>query len=85
MLDRAAYVGSYSDPLFGSVEVTDADGGLRLRYGYQACALEHTGGDWFRCPWEASWRGEADVQFVPTSSGSIGAVRSRGAEFSRVD
>lgn len=82
-LDRAAYVGTYSDRLFGEVAVTETPGGLRFRFGHQACTLEHAGGNSFRCAWEARWRGQADIQFVPSSPGSIGALRYGGTEFRR--
>lgn len=85
MLGRAAYVGSYSDRLFGEVVVTDSHEGLRLRFGYQVCTLEHLGGDWFRCPWEARWRGETDIQFVLSSPGSIGGLRYGRATLQRVE
>lgn len=84
-LAREAYVGDYSDRFFGDVSVTVADGRLRFRFGRQACTLEHAGGDSFRCPWEAKWRGQADVQFGVSSPGAIGIVRYGGAEFRRAE
>ena len=84
-LDGAAYVGTYSDRLFGEVTITQAGGDLRFRFGLQACTLEHLGGDSFRCPWEAKWRGEGAVQFVASSPGRIGALRLGSAEFRRAE
>ena len=84
-LDRAAYTGTYSDRLFGDVAVTETNEGLELRFGRQVCTLEHAGGDSFRCAWEARWRGQSDVQFVPSAPGSIGTIRYGGAEFRRAE
>lgn len=84
-LESSSYAGTYSDRFFGEVSVTAAGSALRLRFGQQVCTLEHSGGDSFRCPWEAGWRGEGAVQFVSQQPGLVGSVRFNGAEFQRME
>lgn len=65
------YAGTYSDSLFGAVEVSYDAGTLRLRISStQAAVLEHWHYDTFRARWEDWWRGTSQVTFVIGSSGS---------------
>ena len=78
------YVGSYSDPLYGDVEVLLEDGTLRLRYGPGfAGTLEHWHYNTFRARWAAEWRPPALVNFVLDSSGRVGTLELMGGRFSR--
>ena len=63
------YVGTYSDPLRGTVEVTMRNGGLYARYGRRSGPVEHVGYDTFRARWETEWRGSATLQFIVSENG----------------
>jgi CubicO group peptidase (beta-lactamase class C family) len=81
-LDR--YAGTYSDPLYGDVVVTEAAGGLRAQYGTAYVgALEHWNYDTFRAKWDARWRGTALLTFVLDANGQPTTVQALGARFRR--
>ena len=65
------YAGTYSDPLYGTVEVTLRDGALYARYGRRAGPVEHVGFDTFRARWETEWRGSSTMQFIVDADGSV--------------
>lgn len=80
-----AYAGSYHDPLFGSVQVTEGDGGLHLTYGPGLQGpMSHWHYDTFEVDWEAAWRGTARASFETGSDGSIRAVVLGSSRFARV-
>lgn len=54
-LEPAAYAGTYTDSLYGTVDVTEEGGDLALSYHSFAADLEHWHLDTFR----AEWRGES--------------------------
>jgi CubicO group peptidase (beta-lactamase class C family) len=83
-LPLAEYVGTYRDPLRGDVDVTMANGALRLRYGTGfAGSLTHWHFNTFRAKWTADWRPPALVTFVLDSSGRPGSVELMGGRFTR--
>jgi Domain of unknown function (DUF3471) len=78
------YVGTYSDPLCGDVEVTLIDGALRLRYGSGFVApLEHWHYDTFRAKWTAEWHAPALVTFALNAEGKPTDVELMGGRFVR--
>ncbi len=84
-LPPSAYVGTYQDPLFGTVSVMDGDGGFRLRYGPGLQGrLEHWNYDTFRVTWDARWRGTSQVTFRLDPTGAPASVEIGGSSFARV-
>jgi len=85
-LPLAAYAGIYTDPLFGTVEVSvdPADQSLRARYGSAFSGrLEHWNFDTFRARWDARWRGNSPASFILGPGGSPDELRMMGATFRR--
>lgn len=83
----AAYAGKYSDPLYGDIVVTFADGKLQLNIGKGARSadLEHWHYDTFRTVWRQRWLGEGLVSFQLNSvSGEVEAINLGGAQLRRV-
>lgn len=63
-LPLSAYVGTYSDPFYGSREVVLVDGKLRFVVDKKLRAdLEHWQNDVFRGTWNEGWRGDTMVTF----------------------
>ncbi len=85
-LELDGYAGEYSHPLFGSVTVSSADGGLRLRYGQRLVGdLGHWNYDTFRLVWERPWMGKDLVTFLLDEKGRSARLRfSSGIELARV-
>lgn len=87
-LPLEAYAGTYSDPLFGAVEISvdPADGSLRARYGSAFNGrLEHWNFDTLRARWDARWRGNSPASFVLGVDGRPEELRLMGASFHRKD
>jgi CubicO group peptidase (beta-lactamase class C family) len=85
-LPLGAYVGRYSDPLHGEVDISlsAADGTLRARYGSAFDGpLEHWNFDTFKARWSAKWRGTAAAAFALDPNGKISELRLMGATFRR--
>lgn len=77
------YAGTYSDPLYGTVEIA-YDGKLMLRYGKGfAEKLEHWHYDTFRAHWEAEWRGTSLVSFILDPKGRPDRLTLLGMNFKR--
>ncbi|MDH5590700.1 MAG: serine hydrolase [Gemmatimonadota bacterium] len=71
----ARYVGTYADPVYGSLTVTESGGRLRVDWGPgQVGTMEHWHHDTFRISWEAKWRGSALVTFQQGADGGIASV-----------
>jgi CubicO group peptidase (beta-lactamase class C family) len=82
-LDR--YAGTYSDPTFGDVVVTERDGALHLEFGRGRVGdLAHWEYDTFRARWTDPRQGASLVTFMPNGRGGVAAVRAFGATFQRV-
>ena len=77
------YVGSYSDPLRGTVVVTMQNGALRATYGLRSATLEHWAYDTFRGPWDTAWRGTATLQFIVDPDGTTSRVEFMGTTMRR--
>ncbi len=77
------YAGTYSDPLYGTVNIV-YDNKLVLRYGKGfAGELEHWHYDTFRAHWEAEWRGSTLVSFNLDSKGRPERLTVLGLTFKR--
>jgi len=85
-LALTAYAGKYSDPFYGEIEVTFADGKLQLSIGKgdRKADLEHWHYDTFRTVWRQRWLGEDLVSFQLNSmSGEVEAINLGGAVLRR--
>lgn len=75
-LDR--YAGTYRDPWYGTMTISEAKGGLRIRFdrspGMEG-ALEHAQYNTFRTHWDDRSIGDAYVTFDLDPDGSIRAIR----------
>ena len=87
-LALAAYAGKYADPFYGEMEVTFADGKLRLSIGKgdtRSADLEHWHHDTFRTVWQRRWLGEGLVSFQLNSvTGEVEAINISGVQLRRV-
>ena len=85
-LPLAAYVGKYSDPLFGTMDVELVDGKLKLIISQTATAtLEHWHFDTFQAIWKNAWWGESPVGFqLDAVSGEVESINVEGAVLRRV-
>jgi CubicO group peptidase (beta-lactamase class C family) len=79
------YAARYSDPLYGEVDVTFADGRLRLRYGRGFIGtLEHWHYNTFRTKWNAEWKDGGLATFQIGGDGQPSALELMGLRFARV-
>lgn len=80
-----AYAGRYSDPFYGSMEVTDANGKLNLQVNKDLTAsLEHWQHDTFRAVWSKRWWGEDFIAFqMDPMSGKVVSLTLSGAVLKR--
>ena len=79
-----AYVGTYEDPLFGRVEVTEHADGLHLWYGPGLQGpMSHWNYETFEVDWDAAWRGTALARFETGSDGSVQALLLGSSRFAR--
>jgi len=82
--DLADYAGTYSDRLYGEVEIAQDGDGLRFTYGPGlAGPLEHWDYDTFMVHYDARWRGESLVTFRLDEGGSVSSIEMGGATFAR--
>jgi len=79
----AEFAGTYTDPLYGTATVREADGVLRFEYGRQGGALEHWHYDTFLVRFDARWRGESFVTFQQDARGRVSAIEFGGATLRR--
>lgn len=85
-LALASYVGKYSDPLYGEMDVTLRDGKLRLQVGKeQTASLEHWHFDSFQVVWDKKWwgTGMASFQLQPIL-GNVESITMSGATLRRL-
>jgi CubicO group peptidase (beta-lactamase class C family) len=82
--DLNEYVGKYTDPLYGQVEITQSENSLLVNMNaYARAKLEHWHYDTFRGWYEKRWYGKANATFFTDSNGKITKVNFDGAEFSK--
>jgi hypothetical protein len=78
------YVGTYSDSVYGKVDITLAGNALRFRFVKgNAQPLEHVEYDTFRANAKDSLEPDPVVTFVLDGSGGVSALRAFGVEFRR--
>lgn len=84
-LPLTAYVGKYSDPFYGSMEVTLVDGKLRLTVTKDVNAvLDHWQFDTFQAAWNKAWWDESVVTFqISAVSADVESVGVDGAVLKR--
>lgn len=84
-LPLTAYVGSYSDPLYGKAEVSMQNGRLRLVVNQVlAGSLTHWHFDTFRLTYDQFWNGTDTVGFVLDARGKVANLNWSGAELRKV-
>lgn len=85
-LALSAYVGKYSDPFFGNMEVTLVDGKLRLIVTKELSAvLDHWHFDTFQATWNKAWWDEGLISFhLDTVTGTVDSIDVDGAVLRRV-
>ena len=83
-LDLKAYVGTYSNQMYGDVEVTLRDAGLYVSRSpdFQGPAT-HWHYDTFRVAWEARWGRTALSSFELSSDGAVSALDLIGIRWAR--
>ena len=81
-LPLSAYVGVYSDPLYGTIRISGEP--LRARFGRLEGSVEHWHHDQFRVTWDTRWRGSAPLSFRLGSDGTVEALETQGHRLTRV-
>ena len=82
-LDR--YAGTYREPTFGDVVVTQRDGALQLAFGRSRVGrLEHWQYETFRATWNDERSQPSPIVFAPDGTGGVASVRAFGFTFARV-
>jgi CubicO group peptidase (beta-lactamase class C family) len=83
-LELQAYAGTYSDRLYGTVEVSWINDALYLEYGPGLKGpMEHWHYDTFRVLFEAAWRGWPTVSFTLDARGRPATLTLSGREYRR--
>ena len=83
-LPLSAYAGKYTDPLFGTVDVTVQGEALRVNMnGVELGSAEHWNYDTFYGTWDKTWYGKFTVQFNLNPFGKISSLSLDGAELKR--
>ncbi|MCG8467061.1 MAG: serine hydrolase [Gemmatimonadetes bacterium] len=78
------FAGTYADPLYGTVVITETDGMLHLDHGPGLKGpLEHWHHDTFLVRFDARWRGESFVTFELDATGRVASLDFGGREFAR--
>jgi len=85
-LALSAYVGKYSDPFFGTMEVTLVDGKLRLNVTKDLSAdLSHWHFDTFQATWNKAWWDEGLISFqLNAATGEVESINVDGAVLRRI-
>ena len=77
-LPLAAYAGTYSDPLYGTVTVKLVDGKLTVVDPMDPADLEHWNYDTFMLVHRKRWLGKDAVTFVFSSDGKVRGITPGG-------
>lgn len=84
-VDMAAYAGTYTDPLFGELIITQQENTLVCTLNNVVKAtLEHWHYDTFRGSFEKLWWGKTNATFTLNTQGKVSKVGFEGMEFRRV-
>ncbi|MBL7846191.1 MAG: serine hydrolase [Cyclobacteriaceae bacterium] len=85
-LPLSDYAGKYTDPLYGTVEVSATATGLKVvMNNIETATLEHWNYDTFYGPWEKAWYGKAIAQFTLTPFGKVEKLVFEGLELRKVN
>ena len=80
-LPVSAYAGKYTDPLYGEIEITATETGLRMNINQFAFAnLEHWNYDTFYGKWDRAWDGKVWAQFLLSPTGKVDRISVEGIE-----
>lgn len=83
-LPLTAYVGHYSDPLYGKAEVTIQDGKLRISLNkVMTGLLDHWHFDTFRLTYDQFWNGNDPIIFMLNTQGKVAQLSWSGAELNK--
>ncbi len=78
------YTGIYSDPLFGSVVVSQVNGGLELKFNdSNSMTLEHWHYDTFMGTWSKAWWSRSLAQFTLNAEGKVDQLNVGGMVYSK--
>lgn len=84
-LPLTAYVGRYTDPLYGKVDVTLQDGMLHTSLNNRLTgSLSHWHFDTFRLTYDQFWNGNDAVNFTLNAAGNVQTLTWNGAGFARI-
>lgn len=84
-LPLEAYIGKYTDPLYGEVQVSALANQLVFNVNdFVKATLEHWHYDTFYGPYEKAWYGNATVRFTLSAAGKVEKLEFDGMEFGRV-
>ena len=79
----ASYVGTFSDPFYGTVQVEMVEGKLRLKVAKDVTAdLDHWHLDSFMATWNREWNGQSLVTFqLNPATGDVVGISTGGQSF----
>lgn len=78
----SAYEGTYTDGLYGTVEVKMAEGSLRIVVNrFLAATVQHWHYDTFRGDYDKRWYGKALAQFFLNANGEVAKLDFEGMQF----
>ncbi len=84
-LPLTAYAGSYTDPLYGKVDVTLQNGTLHMSLNNLLTgSLGHWHFDTFHLTYDQFWNSNDSVNFTLNATGNVQTLTWNGAEFDRV-
>ncbi|GAB3493624.1 serine hydrolase [Spirosoma knui] len=84
-LPLTAYVGTYTDPLYGKADVTLKGGKLQLSFNKVISGrLDHWHFDTFRLVYDQFWNGTDQLSFTLNAQGRVGTLLWAGAELTKV-
>ncbi len=85
-LPLSAYAGKYTDPLYGTAEVTVSGTTLKIKVNnMESATLSHWNFDTFYGPWDKAWDGKAAGQFTLSLFGKVDKLNLEGMEFKKSD
>ncbi len=78
------FAGSYTDPLYGEIKITQEGDALWFEYGPGLSGpLEHWHHNTYLVRYDAKWRGESFVTFELDSTGTVASLDLNGSGFAR--
>ncbi|RYF59420.1 MAG: DUF3471 domain-containing protein, partial [Cytophagaceae bacterium] len=84
-LPLTAYVGAYTNPLYGKADVTLRDGKLYFSLNnVMTGSLDHWHYDTFRLTYDQFWNGKDPVSFILDAKGKVAKLNNSGLELTKV-